>query len=248
MIRAGPSEESQLTALNRWTMALMCFSMDFYLTAEETAQTSSITSAAYDAWVLVNDYFSWEKEYRNYEANGSTGQIVSAVFLFMKWHNVDQITAKKMLRGEIIAREEKYCRLKSDYFARGNVTNRIIKWFELLDLVTAGNFSWSMTTARYHDDVEDAYPGLRTVNQKTKASHPFSSLSTSISSLTINAKKDKSVGFETLDSPNSLGSSTNGEVSTAPTSPASSKFKPQRDDAPLHISAFEEVSPTASRS
>ncbi|KAF9241499.1 hypothetical protein DTO013E5_8798 [Penicillium roqueforti] len=224
-----------------WTMALMCFSMDFYLTAEETAQTSSITSAAYDAWVLVNDYFSWEKEHKNYESNGSTGQIVSAVFLFMKWHNIDPTTAKKMLRSEIIAREERYCQLKADYFARGNVTKSIIKWFELLDIVTAGNFAWSMTTARYHDDVEDAYPGLRVVSQKKKASHPFSSLSKPITSLTIIAKRDNFVGFETLDSPNILGSSTNGEASNAPISPALSEFENQRDDTPLHISEFEEI-------
>lgn len=220
----------------------------FYLTYVETAQTSSITSAAYDAWVLVNDYFSWEKEYKNYEANGSTGQIVSAVFLFMKWHDIDPITAKKMLRGEIIVREERYCQLKADYLARGNVTDRIIKWFKLLDFVTAGNFAWSMTTARYHDDVEDAYPGLRAVNQKKKASRPFSSLSTPITSLTTNAKKENSAGSETPDSQSIVGSSTNGEASTAPTSPASWNFEHQSHDIPLPILAFEEVSPTASRS
>jgi hypothetical protein len=229
-------------------MALMCFSMDFYLTAEETAQTSSITSAAYDAWVLVNDYFSWEKEYTNYKANGSTGQIVSAVFLFMKWHNIDPVTAKKMLRGEIIAREERYSQLKADYLARGNVTDRIIKWFELLDLVTAGNFAWSMTTARYHDDVEDAYPGLRAVNQQKIASRPFSSLGTPIASLTINGKKENSVGFVNSGFPNIPKSSTNGEASTEPTSPASLKFEQQIDGIPLQILAFEEVSLAVSRS
>lgn len=229
----------------------MCFSMDFYLTPEETEQTSSITSAAYDAWVLVNDYFSWEKEYKNYQANGSTGQIVSAVFLFMKWHDIGPTTAKKMLRGEIIAREKRYCQLKAEYFARGNVTDRIIKWFELLDVVTAGNFAWSMTTARYHDDVEDAYPGLRAVNQKKKAFRPFSSLSTPITSLPTNGKTENYVGFKTPKSPSTLGYrgySTNDEASTAPTSPASSKFEQQSDDFPLPISSFEQVSRTASRS
>lgn len=231
-------------------MALMCFSMDFYLTAEETAQTSSITSAAYDAWVLVNDYFSWEKEYTNYKTNGSTGQIVSAVFLFMKWHNIDPTTAKKMLRGEIIAREERYCRLKAEYLARGNVTDRIIKWFELLDLVTAGNFAWSMTTARYHDDAEDAYPGLRAVNinQQNVASHPFSSLTTPIASLTMNGQHKNPVGFVTPDFLNIPNSSTNGEASAGPTSSASLEFEQQIDGIPLQILAFEEVSPTASRS
>jgi hypothetical protein len=32
--------------------------MDFKLTPEEEQKTADITSAAYDSWVLVNDYFS----------------------------------------------------------------------------------------------------------------------------------------------------------------------------------------------
>ena len=39
-----------------------------------------------------------------------------------------------------------------------------MRWLQLLDDVTAGNFAWSMTTARYHEDAENAYPGLRVEN------------------------------------------------------------------------------------
>jgi hypothetical protein len=70
-------------------MRLVAFSMDFYLTDEETKSISAITRAAYDAWVLANDYFSWERELQNYETNGGSGQITSAVFPFMKWHGID---------------------------------------------------------------------------------------------------------------------------------------------------------------
>lgn len=54
-----------------------------------------------------------------------------------------------MLRKDILAREHKYCRLKEDFLSGGAVTEMTRQWLELLDNVTAGNFAWSMTTARY---------------------------------------------------------------------------------------------------
>ena len=50
-----------LTKYIRWTMSLLCFSMDLHRTREEVAATAEMTDMAYGAWVLVNDYFSWEK-------------------------------------------------------------------------------------------------------------------------------------------------------------------------------------------
>ncbi|KAF5627286.1 Terpenoid synthase [Fusarium tjaetaba] len=114
-----------------WTICLLCFSMDFKLSPEEDKRTANITSAAYYSWVLVNDYFSWEKEWSNYQSNGATGE-----------------EGKKMLRKEIMSREDKHCSLKDEFLAKGAATEKTRQWLELLDLVTAGNFAWSM---RQHD-------------------------------------------------------------------------------------------------
>ncbi|KAJ4253874.1 geranylgeranyl pyrophosphate synthetase [Fusarium torreyae] len=143
-----------------WTMSLLCFSMNFKLTVDEEQKTANITSAAYDSWVLVNDYFSWEKEWKNHQANGATGVIANSIFLFMGWYSIDKEEGKKMLRKEIMSREAKYCRLKEEFIAKGIATEKTRQWLELLDLVTAGNFAWSMTTARYRAGAEDVYPAL----------------------------------------------------------------------------------------
>ncbi|KAF5679617.1 terpenoid synthase [Fusarium heterosporum] len=138
-----------------WTMSLLCFSMNFKLSKDEEEKMDAITSAAYDAWVLVNDYFSWEKEWNNHQANGATGVIANAIFLFMDWYSIGREEGKKMLRKEIISRENRYCKLKEDFIAKGLATEKTRQWMELLDLVTAGNFVWSMTTARYRAGAED---------------------------------------------------------------------------------------------
>lgn len=183
-------KEHDLTHFSpRWTMSLLCFSMNFALSEEESAETAALTTAAYDAWVLVNDYFSWEKEWKNHEANGETGMIVSAVFLFMKWHSVDATKARALLREEIIVREEKYCRAKEDFLARGKLTEKTVQWLDLLDLVTAGNFAWSMTTARYQLEADDAYPRLRAAHKENPPKIAFDSLSIPISMGTVDLAK-----------------------------------------------------------
>lgn len=151
----------RLTPSLSWTMSLLCFSMDFKLNAEEVKKTDPITEVAYDAWVLVNDYFSWEKEWKNHQANDETGVIANAVFLYMTWHSVSPEEGKRMLRKEIIARETKFIKAKEAFFASGAATEKTSQWLELFDLVTAGNFAWSMTTARYQHDAKDVYPALR---------------------------------------------------------------------------------------
>ncbi|KAJ5641727.1 isoprenoid synthase domain-containing protein [Penicillium lividum] len=224
-----------------WTMSLLCFSMDFYPTAEEAEQTSAITNAGFNAWILVNDYFSWEKEWQNYQATGCSGQIVNAVFLFMKWHNIEPATARRMVQNEIIAREENFCQLKAEYLARGNVTERTLTWFELLERVTAANFAWSMTTARYDADAEDAYPGLRAANQEQNSTRPFSSLSTPITSLDIKAGYEHISGPDSPVSPNSAGSGISDAASTPPTSLDMTKLEESGHLTHLSLSDFEKL-------
>lgn len=146
-------------------MSLLCFSMDFKLTAEEEQKTSHITLAAYDAWVLVNDYFSWEKEELLHHANGAVGPVANAVWLFMQWHSIDAKAARKLLRQEIIHREDKFAQLRDKLLTSRDNTPRLTKWLQLLEHVTAGNFVWSMTTARYRLANKNSYPALRAAQE-----------------------------------------------------------------------------------
>lgn len=119
-------------------MSVLRFAMGFTMTEAEQARTEAVTNIAYGAWVLVNDYFSWEKELVNYRANGSEGKVANAVFLFMEWYSVDDKEAKKMVKAEIEDREERYLRAKEDLLTRGQQSEKTKIWLNLLDLVTAG--------------------------------------------------------------------------------------------------------------
>jgi hypothetical protein len=226
-----------LTEIARWTMSLLCFSMNLYRTEEEV----EMTEMAYGAWILVNDYFSWEKEWKNYQANGNVGLIVSAVWFFMKWHHIDAEESKGMIRKEIMAREEKYEQMKEEFLARGNHSQKTLEWINLLDNVTSGNFVWSMTTARYHTDVEDSYPGLRKAQQEKSTSDMVDSLSIpiSVNAAGEEARSDSLVGtpnvFESLDSQKC-------ELTTREPIKDGSSLAATQESSESRLTEFEEVS------
>lgn len=161
-------------------MSLLRFAMDLDMTESETATVAPVTKAGFDAWVLVNDYFSWDKEWKNFQDNGSKGEIVSAVFLYMKWYSIEGPEAKKKLRSEIIAREKKYEEEKLALLSQGGDTDKLLRWFEICDLITAGNFAWSMTTSRYWLE-DDPYKELRKLHQHAETPSTYDALNTPIS-------------------------------------------------------------------
>ncbi|KAI0126433.1 isoprenoid synthase domain-containing protein [Xylariales sp. AK1849] len=95
----------------------------------------------------------------------------------------------KMLRKEILAREDKYCKAKDDFRASGEMMSKTSQRLELLDLVTAGNFAWSMTTARYRLGGEDAYPALRAAHLLSEEPDAIDSLCHPISISAANLAK-----------------------------------------------------------
>lgn len=175
-------------------MSLLCFSMDFKLTAEEEQKTLSVTWAAYDAWVLVNDYFSWEKEEQLYNAKGASGPIANAVYLFMQWKSIDAAAAQKLLRKEITLREDKFIQLRDKLLASRDCTPRLVRWMRLLEDITAGNFAWSMTTARYRLANKNSYPALRAAQNAQGAVADSLSRSITDSAADLSKKMDIVIG------------------------------------------------------
>ena len=213
--------------------------MPFSLTEEEKAATSALTNAAYNSHVLVNDYFSWDKEWQNYQANGCKGEIVSGVFLFMKWYSLGPHEAKSMLRGEIIKREQMFCDAKAAFIARGIVSENTEKWLSILDYVTAGNFVWSMTTARYVLGADDEYPRLRAAHQAKLASGAIHDFNAPIVLNSTDAKQP--IPDITDDHSSSSGGEMNEDVSTAPTSPDASSPEPTLREKEIEASVTASV-------
>jgi hypothetical protein len=187
-----------------WTMSLLRFGVDLKLSEDDTKRTDKVTTLGFNAWVLVNDYFSWEKELSIYESRLSKGEIANAVFLLAKWNSSSWVEAKALVREEIIAREKLFSREKEALLAEGGLTAEAEQWLDTLDDVTAGNFAWSMTTPRYDHQQPNAYPSLRASLSVMENTESPSDLSKPICSaqgvLIRKLKSDCPLTVDTLDS------------------------------------------------
>jgi len=127
-VDAAYASKQTADLLRSFGISLICLGMDFWLTEEEKKLTENVTLAAFYAWVLVNDYFSFDKEYQNHLENHNEGKMVNAVSLLMHWHDIGPLEAKQLLRTEIIAREQRFVDEKAALNARGVVTTHIAGW------------------------------------------------------------------------------------------------------------------------
>ncbi|KAK3991456.1 isoprenoid synthase domain-containing protein [Cladorrhinum sp. PSN332] len=105
--------------------ALMCFGMDMLLTKCEEASVADIKKAIFASFGLVNDYFSFDREWSEAQQAGGPKPL-NAVCLYMKWRSVGPQAAKDLVR---------------------EASNRYLK---ALAYEASGNVVWSKTCPRYN--------------------------------------------------------------------------------------------------
>lgn len=133
--------------------ALLLFGMGVILTEEEDRQLESVRKPCYAALGLASDYFSFDREYHKLQASGESQTLTNAVWLHMKWHNVDIVAAKKMVKQAIWRYERRYLDLCADHRREnGPLSNHIDRYLRALAYQISGNVVWSLNCPRYHPD------------------------------------------------------------------------------------------------
>jgi hypothetical protein len=115
-------------------------------------EIAPILRPIHDVVTLTNDYFSWEKEIAEHiELKGAT-PLINSVAFYMKWDSLSAMDAKAAVKAKIQQLEEKYSVLKAEYITRhgGKPPSSVIRWFNVMEAVVAGNLIWSNFTPRYH--------------------------------------------------------------------------------------------------
>ena len=76
----------------------MLFGLGMTLTAEEDALLAHITQPCYASFALVNDYFSFDREWGDTQSKpGASKPIINAVWLYMQWRGVSVAVAKRLV-------------------------------------------------------------------------------------------------------------------------------------------------------
>lgn len=104
---------------------------------------------AYAELCLVNDLFSWDKEYDAHVKSNGEVPLVNAVHIVAVTQGLTHCAAKAVVQAEIRAHEERFCYLKEQYKATASPSDSILSWLKLLEHSMAGNWVWSLCVPRY---------------------------------------------------------------------------------------------------
>ncbi|KAF2638098.1 Aristolochene synthase in complex with 12,13 Difluorofarnesyl diphosphate [Massarina eburnea CBS 473.64] len=130
--------------------ALVRFSMGLHLTPEEFEAVGEIDRNSARHIGVVNDIFSWEKEYRKSIETAEEGAILSnAVQVFGDEVHIPYSGAKNVLL--ILSREwENVHDELSQKLINNGASSDLQGYLKGLELVMSGNEYWSRRTPRYH--------------------------------------------------------------------------------------------------
>lgn len=126
--------------------------MGLTVSKEEMELIKPITEPAYATLALGNDFFSWEKEYVEFQDNVTSKNMANAVWIIMKEHSVDPEQAKIICQEKIRDTCKEYLRRKREFelhYAE-KVSTDTLRYLSALEFNISGNVVWSQYSERYH--------------------------------------------------------------------------------------------------
>ncbi|KAJ0333862.1 hypothetical protein COL922a_010361 [Colletotrichum nupharicola] len=95
-----------------WSMVEFGMAVD--ISEQQKTAVRPIFQAAESALVLTNDYWSWDREWRQAQQTNDP-RIVNAVHLFMRTQDLSMEQAKETVRQKIIDYEQTFARLRAEF-------------------------------------------------------------------------------------------------------------------------------------
>ena len=119
---------------------MLLFGMGITLTDEEDKQLESVRKPCYAALGLANDYFSFDREYAEFQASSESQTLINSVWLHMKWHNVDVAAAKEMVRQATQRYEAQFLDLCVEYHHKNSpLADHVDRYLRALAYQVSGN-------------------------------------------------------------------------------------------------------------
>lgn len=107
---------------------------------------------------LVNDYYSYEKEYTVYLREDGTNGVANSIWVLMREYGINKAEAKRLLAQKITALEQEYLAARESYEkANPNLSQRVKSWIDAAVFIASGSHYWSTYSTRFH---RPEYSGL----------------------------------------------------------------------------------------
>ncbi len=127
---------------------MLQFSLGISLSEADHRLVQPIIDAATEGLLLANDYFSWEREYRELQS-GHSKRIVSAVELFTRTKGLSIEAAKNEVKLSIINAERDFCQRRDElYMAQPDIPLKLRRWIDCAGLAVSGNHYWCSACPR----------------------------------------------------------------------------------------------------
>jgi ophiobolin F synthase len=132
---------------------MLLFGMGMTLSEEEDAQLEPLRKPGYAAMGLGNDYFSFDREYADFQRSGESQTIINSVWLHMQWYNLDVAAAKRMTVEATRRYEDLFLNQCAKYRHENSpVPEKVDKYLDALAYLISGNVVWSLNCPRYHPE------------------------------------------------------------------------------------------------
>lgn len=133
----------------------MLFGLGMVLTSEENERLSPITKPCFAALGLANDYFSFDVELQQAKSPEERDSMTNAVWLFMKWYDIDVQEAKRRVKQRTMAYERDFLHKWQGFLqSQPPPSSKLQEYLLALSYQVPGNVIWSQTCLRYHPQTE----------------------------------------------------------------------------------------------
>ncbi|KAK6525709.1 hypothetical protein TWF281_010760 [Arthrobotrys megalospora] len=129
---------------------VILFGMGIKLTDEEHKIAREVVLSVWRAQALINDYFSFDREYRDFSESGET-TLINSVWLYMQWEGLGIDAAKEAVREKALKFEQKFLQDRNEFF-KGYTYEKtgLARYVEGWYYATSANIWWSAVCPRYH--------------------------------------------------------------------------------------------------
>jgi hypothetical protein len=135
----------------------MCFGMGILLTEEEWEMAAPITRSCFAALGLVNDYFSFDIEWDEYQREGkseSNAAMTNLVWLYMQWDSLSIPQAKEKTRETVRQYEAEYHEKVNAFTSdQEKCSINLARYLKAQAYQISGNVAWSLRCPRYHPEL-----------------------------------------------------------------------------------------------
>ena len=128
---------------------IIVYAMALTISEEERNLIRPVAALAYASVALVNDIFSWQREYDDFKHQSETQYMANAIWILMQEHSITVEKAQQSLQKKAADYCQEYLRRKAEFVSLMAISVDAGRYLSALELLLSGNVGFSQYCPRY---------------------------------------------------------------------------------------------------